>query len=291
MNPVDITGQVQTILGGYDPVHPGPTAGALRELWLQFEPKSMAGIKAEERAKQETTGTPVAVLRAISKEVGKVARGRVDGFIPLAQILWDEFGREGRIVAVVFLGPMEMADPEKILPLCMTLTRTCVTWEDADQMAMRAVEPIVRKKPQSWLPAIAPWLEDDNKWVRRVGVTVTGRLPMKHETYTSRCLDLIEPLLSDPDTDVKKATSFAIRICARGETEPVLKFLARHVPPEDRNATWVLCDAIRSMANQLLPAFGPLLPLYEKWAIDPNLAPKDKRSVESAVKKLKTIVP
>jgi hypothetical protein len=43
----------------------------------------------------------------------------------------------------------------------------------------------------------------------------------------------------------------------------------------------------RSMAKKLLPEFVPLLPLYERWAADPTLDTKDRRSVESAVKVLR----
>ncbi len=63
------------------------------------------------------------------------------------RLLWDAYGREGRVVAVYPLGAMELADPEKIHPLLLELCRRCLTWEDADQLAMRAVEPIVRKYP------------------------------------------------------------------------------------------------------------------------------------------------
>jgi len=184
---------------------------------------------------------------------------------------------------------MELADPETIVPLLMELCRTCVTWEDTDQMAMRALEPIVRKKPEQWLSAMEPWLADENKWVRRVGVIVVGRLPMKHPAYATRCLELTERLLFDEDVDVKKAVSFAIRLAARGETGPVCDFLARHVPPENPAATWVLCDAIRSMTKKFLPAFAPLLPLYEQWVADSALSAKDRRSVESAVKTLRRV--
>ena len=55
------------ILARYDPGAPEATAAALRTLWLQFEPKSMAGIKAEQRSQQETVGIPVPVLRTIGK--------------------------------------------------------------------------------------------------------------------------------------------------------------------------------------------------------------------------------
>ena len=274
------------MLEAYDGARPDETADGVRELWLEFEPKSVTGIKAEQREKQETIGIPVEVLRSIGKEVGKVARKRVDDFLPLACLLWDDYGREGRVVAVYVLGKMELEEPEKILPLLRELSRSCVTWEDADQMAMRAVEPIVRREPEQWLPAMGPWLDDDNKWVQRTGVTVVGRLPMKHARYTGRCLQLTERLLTAQDRDVRKAVSFAIRLAARGETAPVRDFLARHVPPDDPVATWVLCDVVRKMSKKLLPDFATLLPRYEAWEADPSLGPRDRRSVESAVRAL-----
>jgi 3-methyladenine DNA glycosylase AlkD len=175
--------------------------------------------------------------------------------------------------------------------LLQELCHTCLTWEDADQLAMNALEPIVRKDPDHWLAALQPWLADENKWVRRAGITATGRLPMKKPTYTARCLEMTEPLLPDEEVDVKRAVSFAIRLCARGDVGPVRDHLARHVPPQDPAATWVLCDAVRSMAQKLLPEFTPLLPLYEAWAADPGLSAKDRRSVESAVRTLRGAQP
>jgi len=286
---VEIADRVEVILDSYEPGVPSATADALRALWMGFEPKSMAGIKAEQRAQQETVGIPVDVLRSVGKAIGKAARKRMDDFIPLARLLWDEYGREGRVVAVTPLGMMELTAPHRLVPILMETCRTCVTWEDADQLAMYALEPIVRKEPEVWLPALEPWLDDENKWVRRAAVTVAGRLPMKHPAYTARCLGLAERLLLDEETDVKKAVSFAIRLAARGAVVPVRDFLAHHVPPTDPAATWVLCDAIRSMATRLLPEFAPLLPLYEQWAAGPGLSTRDRRSVESAIKTLKKV--
>lgn len=283
---IDVKAPVAAILEEYNPADPASTADRLRELWLQFEPKSMEGIKAEDRAKQETVGTPVPALKAIGKAIARTARQQVDDFIPLTRLLWDDYGREGRVVALLPLGAMELVEPETIMPLLMTLCRTCHTWEDVDRLAMDALELIIRKDPATWLDSLIPWLADDNKWVRRAGVIAAGRLPMKQPTYTERCLAMTEMLLFDTDTDVKKATSFAIRLCARGDTGLVRDFLARHVPPADPAATWVLCDAIRSMATKLLPDFAPLLAQYEAWAANPGLSKQDRRSVESAVKKL-----
>jgi 3-methyladenine DNA glycosylase AlkD len=283
----EITGKLGPILMAYDLTVPRVTADHLRDLWLQFEPKSIEGIKAELREQQETVGIPVPVLKPIGKGMSKVAGKRVNDFIPLTRMLWEEYGREGRVVSVIPLGAMELVDPEQVMPLLKELCRTCITWEDADRLAMDALEPIVRKKPEQWLSAIEPWLGDENKWVRRAGVTVVGRLPMKHPAYTVHCLELAGRLLFDEEVDVKKAVSFAIRLSVRGEIGPVRDFLGRHVPPENSAATWVLCDAIRSMTKTFLPEFTSLLPVYEEWVADPSLSARDRRSVESAVKALR----
>jgi 3-methyladenine DNA glycosylase AlkD len=289
MTKTDIPTQVNAILTTYDPTAPRSAADALRELWLQFEPKSIEGIKAEQREQQETIGIPVPVLKSIGKAIGKVARKRVDDFIPLAHLLWDDYGREGRVVAVHFLGPMELADPETVVLLLIGMCRTCLTWEDADQFAMYALEPVVRREPETWLPTVGPWLADESKWVRRAGITVIGRLAMKQPALALRCLELAERLLLDEEVDVRRAVSFAIRLTARGNAAAVRDFLARHVPPQDPAATWVLCDAIRSMGKKLLPEFATLLSLYEAWTADPSLSARDHRSIESAVKVLREV--
>jgi hypothetical protein len=283
----EIKAQVASILSDYDPQAPDGTAARLRELWLQFEPKSLAGIKAEQRAQQETAGTPVPVLKTIGQQVARTAHKQETAYLPLACLLWDGYGREGRVVAAIVLGRIELVAPETVVPLLQELCRTCLTWEDADRLAMDALEPIVRKTPEVWLPRLEPWLADENKWVRRSGVTVVGRLPMKEPAYTERCVELAERLLLEREVDVRRAVSFALRIAARGEVPPVRAVLARHVPPEDPAAVWVLCDVIRSMATKLLPEFVALLPLYERWAADPGLSARDRRSVESAVRTLR----
>ena len=285
----EISNRVRSILDTFDPDSPRLTADSLRNFWMTFEPKSIGGIRAELREQQETLGIPVPVLKSIGKELSKLARKNVDDTIPLARLLWDEYGREGRVVAAIALGAMELVEPARIVILLKELCRTCITWEDADRLAMDALEPIVRKEPDDWIGVIEPWLGSKNKWIRRAGVTVLARLPMKHSYLTERCLELIEPLLTDEEVDVRKAVSFAIRLSVRGELGPVKDFLRRNVPPENPNSTWILCDAIRSMTKKFLPEFAELLPQYEAWAKMSSLHAKDRRSVESAVRILQSV--
>jgi hypothetical protein len=117
-------------------------------------------------------------------------------------------------------------------------------------------------------------------------VIVLGRLPLKRPDYARQCLGLIERLLYDDDEDVEKAVSFAIRLVARAEIDPVRDLLTQHIPPENPAATWVLCDVIRSMAKIYLPDFVDLLPLYEEWSVAESLTSKERRSIQSAIKTL-----
>jgi 3-methyladenine DNA glycosylase AlkD len=287
MDPKEAASTAGQIIGKYSPAEPDSTAAALRDVWLQATPTGIDLVKAEQFLGLKTAGTPVPVLKTMGKEIGKVARKRVADFIPLARHLWDDYGREGRIVAVTFLGPMELAAPEEVIPVIYQLAQTCMAWEDCDQLAMTALEPIVRKDPEGYLDRLAPWVTDENKWVRRAAITAIGRLPMKRAKYTACCLELVEPALGDPDLDVKRALSFAIRASARGQIAPVRDFVLAHRDAADPNSIWVLCDVIRSMTKTFLPQFTDLLPVYEAWLETADA--RTTRSVESAINTLRKV--
>ncbi|MCJ7621517.1 MAG: DNA alkylation repair protein [Anaerolineae bacterium] len=287
--PANLRGKTQRILATYKPPAADDVAAALQALWSQMPPTQGGArlVKAEVRAEIQALGVPVLALDEIGKEIGKVARKRVDDFLPLARRLWEEYGREGRLVASTFLGPMELAAPEMVMPVIEEMARTCATWEDCDQLAMRALEPVVRKEPEDYLSTMKHWIEDANKWVRRAGITVVARLPMKRPEYTEICLGLVEPALGDDDLDVRRAVSFAVRMGARGEPEAVVGFIKRQAHRTDAASIWVLCDAMRSMTKKLLPQFKELLPLYEHWL--ELVETKSQRSVASAIKALRSV--
>jgi len=286
--PVDLVGSTRRILATYDPHRPDDTAAALQVLWSKVAPTEGGArlVKAEIREKIQALGVPVPALSEIGKELAKVARRRVGDLLPLAERLWTAYGREGRLVASTMLGPMELAAPEKVMLVIEEMARTCATWEDCDQLAMRALEPVVRKEPEQYLSTMQHWIEDPNKWVRRAGITVVARLPMKLSECTETCLSMVEPALGDDDPDVRRAVSFAIRMGARGEPEAVVDFIKRQAHRTDAASIWVLCDAMRSMTKTLLPHFKQLVPLYERWL--ELVDAKSKKSVASAIKALRS---
>lgn len=278
---------VASVLASYDSSAPRETALQLRELWLQADKAAMASIEQEQGELQEIAGLGVPALKELGDAVAREAGKKGGQYLPLARALWQEFGPEGRIVAAVLMGTLGQARPNEVLPVLHEMAEACVGWQDVDRLAMDALEPVVRQKPQAWLSTLEPWLVDKNKWVRRAGITVIGRLPMKYPELTRRTLDLAERLLRDEDPDVRRAVSFAIRMSARGEIPAVVGFLARHVPPTEPSGNWVLCDVICSMSKQSLPSFAGMLTRYERWAKDPKLSAQDKSSVDSAVQVLR----
>jgi 3-methyladenine DNA glycosylase AlkD len=294
MDPKEAARATRQALAEFDRKEPDVMADALRRVWLQAAPpeEPEAGRKTMrdwgiDDPDYEAVGVPVPVLTAIGKEVGKVARRRVGDYLPLAGLLWDEYGREGRVVAAVALGPMELAEPEVVVPALYGMAHSCAFWEDCDQLAMKAVEPVLRKDPANWLDRFGAWVVDENKWVRRAGLTAIGRLPMVEPAYTAQCVERVSPALGDPDTDVKRALSFALRLCARGDVEPVKSFIGANRDLTDADSLWVLCDVIRSLWTSLLPEFVDLLPLYRAW-LETGEA-KARRSVQGAVRRLEGV--
>lgn len=277
------------ILAEYEPALAAEAAQELETLWSEV-PRTEGGaslVKAETRIGYKALGVPVPALAEMGKEIGKVARKRVDEFLPLARLLWEQGGREGRLVACTFLGYMELAAPQVVLAELLALAQTCVTWEECDQLAMRALEPIVRREPGEYLGGLRAWVGHKNKWVRRAGVTVIARVPMKHPQYTEKCLGMIEPVLEDGDQDVRRAVSFTVRAAARGDPRAVATFIEGQAHRTDQESIWVLCDAMRSMTKKLLPEFKSLLAVYENWLT--YAPPQSERSLASAIKVLKGV--
>ena len=287
MEPKEAAAVTREHLQMYRPGSHDAVANALQDTWVRAAPPEGEALARDwgiDDADYPAVGVPVPVLRAIGKEVGKRAGRDVEGYLPLVRLLWDEYGREGRLVAAVALGPMELARPEEIVPLLYELAQGCAFWEDCDQLAMKALEPILRKEPDAWLERLGAWVEDDNKWVRRAALTAIGRLPMEQPAYTARCVELLAPALGDPDRDVKRALSFALRVSARGEIEAVKGFIRDQRQVSDADSLWVLCDVIRSMTKKYLSDLVDLLPIYHAW-LD-SAEPKARRSVEGAVRTL-----
>ena len=144
----------------YEPGVADAVADGLQGIWVRAAPARRARPGEDYGASDaglDAMGVPVPVLRAIGQVIGNHARARrqVADFVPLVERLWERYGREGRIVAAVALGHMELAEPDLIVPVIYQFAQGCAYWEDCDQLAMKALEPVLRRDPDTWFDRLA----------------------------------------------------------------------------------------------------------------------------------------
>ncbi|MBN2535870.1 MAG: DNA alkylation repair protein [Spirochaetales bacterium] len=288
MTKQEIVKKLTSVLLNYTQDNIEHIAGEIEKLWLQSDDlRSTRLVKEELKEKLHTSGVSLDVLKNMGKTTGKYAKGKENTFLPLAARLWENHGREGRIITAYLLGEIVLALPEPVFALSRTLALSTISWEDADNMIM-SIEPAIRKAPDIYFPWLDEWFTDSCKWVRRIAITITGRLSMKRHDYTGLCLDKILINIKDEDIDVRRATSFAIRLCTRGDVKQVVEFIKKNTGGTAYGKIWVFSDVIRSMAMKFLPEFKGLLPLYEKWRIQLTDS-KSIKSLEAAIKLLKQL--
>lgn len=258
-------------------------AANLETLWLKGDVKSTGLISEELKSQLKVVGIDVAILKAMGKAIAKLAKKEFDKYMELSRILWTEYGLEGRIVAAHILSGLNLTDPEKVLTLCKTLLKSCVTWAECDNMAY-ALEPAVRKDPAQYLDSMDIFINDDNKWLKRGALNVLARLPMKQPDFTAQALEKVTGCLDYADNDVRRTCSFAIRMAARGNIDSVKKYIRKELN-DGENRIWIFSDVIRSMTKSFIPDFKDLLADYKELLANTD-DPRSRKSLEAAIKLL-----
>lgn len=245
-------------------------------------------IKKDQREQSGFIGIDFKFLELIAKAICKNIKKNPVDFLPLAITLWKDFGREGRIISTYLFGQIILKQPAEVISTCKELTKTCISWEECDNMAMKGLEPIFRKETEEYLDTLNSWIIDENKWIKRAAATIVGRLPMVKKEYTMKCLNIIIPGFDHKDLDVMRAYSFALRISARGDIKTLKTFIKENTGGQTYSKIWIFSDFIKSMTKKFLPEFKELLPDYEKW--EASLSdPRSLKTIKSAIKILKSL--
>jgi hypothetical protein len=127
MDKNQIIDETRRIIQNYSVTECSHTADALEALWLTGDTtQSYQLVRKEQREKLDFKGIKLDILKLIGREAGKKAEN-ADDFIPLAELLWNEYGREGRIISVMILGQIVVLSPEKVVQLCRKLVKTSVS--------------------------------------------------------------------------------------------------------------------------------------------------------------------
>lgn len=152
----------------------------------------------------------------------RIAAGRTEG---------------GWVVIASALRAQVARDPGGAFGRCRATIVAADVWYGADILGERVPGPALVAEFDAALARLAPWREDENRWVRRsVGVAVhywakRSRGAPELDAQAQALLDFLAPMFEEWDMDAVKGVGWG------------LKTLGKHYP--DRVAAWLAAQAGR----------------------------------------------
>jgi 3-methyladenine DNA glycosylase AlkD len=241
-------------------------ADFIKKLWLScYNDDEYELVNNEDNEKLNFKRSNFEALRFIGKEIIKVIKNNAYEQLQLVKILWDNYGKEGRLIAVYILSQINIEKPDETLPFIKELTKKCSLSEECDNIAIKTMEPVVINNIKIYLDVLNVWSRDENKWIRRSAITLAGRIPMKKPDNTIDSLKIIRNCLCDKDMDVLKSVSLALRLSTRGNIKIVEDFIKSNIVGDNDSKIWVFTDFVINLNKQNLLSLNKLYTYYLDW--------------------------
>jgi hypothetical protein len=276
--------------------------------------EDMAGMVAalRERATAHAGTPPGAIKEQALRLIERRLRTDPDARLRIGLALASSGDDGAKEVALGVLAPLYTQAPEAVSRTLLALADDA-SWE-VREWAAGAISAIVPEAFDAFYPTLRAWAAHRSPNVRRaVAVGAGGAARQCDAACCARLLDLLEPLLADPDSYVgRNLGAFAIGDgLLRAQPELVAEWLERVSWQEQPRVRWNVAQALSSAAAGsraalLLPALAVLatderpevrdavttaaaslakrapevvLPLLESWRSDPLRAPVAARAL------------
>jgi 3-methyladenine DNA glycosylase AlkC len=189
----------------------------------------------------ETYGTPIPVLRIVASEIGKLGQRNPDQVFPVLGLLL----RNGSFEKGLSWPKAWRRSLGSIHPFIGDIS----DWTICDKLAMFGIKPLITKHAVEILSLCEKWAQDGNKWVRRFG-TVASYSLAEDENYQlgKREFLLLELLMEDRDTDVKKAVAWILREMSKGEPVIAFEFLVDHAEAANKDTRWIIKEGSKKLS-------------------------------------------
>jgi 3-methyladenine DNA glycosylase AlkD len=181
--------------------------------------------------------TPFRLLDRIGEAVGAGPLEAVNAF--LDHIATDKT-EGGWVVIGSALGGQFDRDPTSALARCREYIIAADVWYATDILGERVPGPALVANFQPALDLLAPWREDDNRWVRRtVGVAVhfrakRSRGAAEHTAQAEALLAFLEPMFEEWEMDAVKGVGWGLKTLGRHYPDLVADWLAQQVVHRQR---------------------------------------------------------
>ncbi|HEY4945231.1 MAG TPA: DNA alkylation repair protein [Candidatus Limnocylindrales bacterium] len=236
----------------------GSFLAAIRDgLTMLADPECLAGQRLVAPGIGPLLGVRMPLLESVYRALVHDLRGvRAARLLPVAEALAREPYRELRWFSCWLLGRIMPDDPEGAWQVIRRLAAEADDWISVDTMAA-TIAPGILREPFRWAE-LEQLVYSPGRWERRlVGSTVAtipfadraaGRMP----EVAARGLAMVGLLIGDPEPDVQRALSWALRNMAAIDPAGVTGFCWREgeraAATADGNRAWVVRDTLAKLA-------------------------------------------
>jgi 3-methyladenine DNA glycosylase AlkD len=248
---------------------PGSFVAATRDgLKMLADPAYLAGQRLVAPGIGPLLGVRLPLLESVYRALAHDLRGiRAARLLPVAEALARDPHRELRWFSCWLLGWIMPDDPEEAWQVLRQLAAEADDWISVDTLAA-TIGPGILREPFRWAE-LEQLVYSPGRWERRlVGSTVAtipfaDRVAGRTPDVAARGLALVGLLIGDPEPDVQKALSWALRNLAGIDLAGVTAFCRREgeraAATADGARAWVVRDTLAKLAPADAAALRALL--------------------------------
>ena len=248
---------------------PGDFVAAARDgLATLADPACLAGQRLVAPGIGPLLGVRMPLLESVHRALAHDLRGvRAARLLPVAEALARDPHRELRWFSCWLLGRIMPDDPERAWQVLRRLAAEADDWISVDTLAA-TIAPGILREPFRWAE-LEQLVYSPSRWERRlVGSTVAtipfvDRVAGRTPDVAARGLALVDLLIGDPEPDVQKALSWALRNLAAVDPAGVTAFCRREggraAATADGARAWVVRDTLAKLASADAAAIRALL--------------------------------
>jgi 3-methyladenine DNA glycosylase AlkD len=171
--------------------------------------KNIAFFQKMVPGQQKIYGVKTPVLNEISKQYKEFS------FV-LAEELWNSGALEEKIIAIKIVEKCGKTDPQKVLTLFKTFSKTIDNWAVCDGMGMQFLRGIVKTERDAIFRIAAKFAGSRNFWQRRLAL-VMMEWYTRHSDDHAAIKEIVSRLENDDEYYVKKAVAWINRNFAKGK--------------------------------------------------------------------------
>ena len=193
-------------------------------------------------------GVNFSIQNILAKEISNMSLPSAKAMLRLLEVLWQSRSLEAQIVVSKALGKLGKKAPDESLNLIASFLPDIKNWAVCDTLATQGIRGLMPTHNDRILALALKCIKNKNKWIKRFAVvTIVELAHNKKLEIPKKVFDIIKPLITAEDADVKKAVAWALREISKREPKMVKNFLKDYQNSQDKNVQWVVKEGSKKL--------------------------------------------